>query len=495
MKYVSVVWFINAVLFSCVADGDVFHPVPLESTINTVQPHTGIVLWFDNNYNRTDVIQLEYSYMLYDTVVQDSGIYDWTFVDDLLADIASRGHQAVLRFRFVYPGYPTSVPAYIRKRSDYHETVGESEGLPTSFPDWSNSELQRFTMEFYSRFSSRYDNDPRLAFLQMGFGLWAEYHIYDGPFVLGETFPDKSYQSSFFIHLDTVFKETPWSISIDAADADYAPFSTQTALKDIDFGLFDDSFMHEEHEDYNTDCWDFFDRKRYLRNPAGGEFSYYTDYDQEHVLDETGIHGVSWEEAAETFHITYMIGNDQPDYQSMNRIKAAGMICGYKFHITGFLVSADSSIVEIENRGVAPPYYDVFVAVNGVRSDISLKHLAPGERVVCLIPAGGDTPELRIECDRLVAPQKIGFEAHLDGVNFIRNGDVKKHSGYYPATGTGISVFTCNGRRIFTRDYFRVGDDRIGVGNRFEQLTGGGTYLYRIRSGASRITGKRVFIR
>jgi hypothetical protein len=482
MKYIPVLWFMNAAFFCCVAGGDVFRTVPLESTINRVQPHTGIVLWSDNENNRTDAIQLEYSYMSYDAVVQDSGVYDWSSVDNLLDDVASRRHQAILRFRFVYPGYPTSVPAYLKDRTDYHETEGESEGLTTSFPDWSNTELQRFAIEFYSRFSDRYDTDPRLAFLQTGFGLWAEYHIYDGPFVPGETFPDKSFQASFFNHLDTVFKETHWSISIDAADEDYSPFSKQASLKDIDFGLFDDSFMHEEHGGYNMDCWEFFGRERYLRSPAGGEFSYYTDYDQEHVLDTDGIHGVSWEEAAAAFHITYMIGNDQPDYQSMDRIKKAGMVCGYRFHIMRFLVSSDSSIIEVENRGFAPLYYDAFVAVNSVRSETSLKYLAPGERIVCPVPAGGDTPLLTIECDRLVPTQKIGFDAYLDADNGIWNGSVKRYTGEYPGNHTEVSVYTCNGRRLLKEKHFRMYDrNKAGVRGRDKQQITSGMYIYGIR--------------
>ena len=34
-------------------------------------------------------------------------------------------------------------------------------------------ELKRFVKEFHTRFSARYDHDPRLAFVQTGFGLWA----------------------------------------------------------------------------------------------------------------------------------------------------------------------------------------------------------------------------------------------------------------------------------------------------------------------------------
>ena len=60
---------------------------------------TGIVLWTTNDRKDTDAIQLEYSYMLYNEVCKEKDVYDWTPVDNLLADIASRGHQAVIRFR------------------------------------------------------------------------------------------------------------------------------------------------------------------------------------------------------------------------------------------------------------------------------------------------------------------------------------------------------------------------------------------------------------
>ena len=49
----------------------------------------------------------------------------------------------------------------------------------------------------YCFIAEKYKNDPRLAFIQTGFGLWSEYHIYDGPFELGKTFPSKDFQDSF----------------------------------------------------------------------------------------------------------------------------------------------------------------------------------------------------------------------------------------------------------------------------------------------------------
>jgi hypothetical protein len=464
-----------------------YRNISLKSSITSVQPMTGIVLWTDNEENSTDAVQLEYSYMLYNSVVSKKSVYDWSAVDALLEKVASRKHQAILRFRFVYPGYETSVPDYIKQMAGYNETEGESEGRTTWFPDWTNEELQRFTLEFYSEFSERYDNDPRLAFIQTGFGLWAEYHIYDGPLEIGTTFPSKQFQADFFRHLDTVFATTPWSISIDAADDTYSPFEQLSDLKTIDFGLFDDSFMHEEHGGYNTDCWNFFGRERYLRSPAGGEFSYYTDFDQEHVLDAEGIHGTTWEEAAAAFHISYMIGNDQPGYQSAGRIRSAGMVSGYRFRINGFSASADSSIVEVENTGVAPVYYDTWVAVNGVRAKVSLKHLAPDSTLTCRIPAGGEAPELTIECDRLVDGQVIGFEADLDGSEAVTRrqpGVSSQRAG----AGTVFRVYRPNGRLV-----------RIFKGNTTGRISEGGPYspcgVYIIvRETGGRVVAERMAV-
>ncbi len=474
-----------------------YRSVALKSSVTSVQPMTGIVLWTDSDRNATDAIALEFSYMLYNQVVKEKGQYDWSAVDALLQKVAARKHQAILRFRFIYPGYVTSVPDYIKQLSNYHETEGESEGLKTWFSDWTNAELRRFTLEFYAKFAERYDNDPRLAFLQTGFGLWAEYHIYDGPFELGKTFPDKSFQAAFFRHLDTIFTATHWNISIDAADETYSPFKQQSELKSIDFGLFDDSFMHEDHGGYNTDCWNFFDRNRFLRSPAGGEFSYYTDFDQVHVLDLAGIYGMTWEAASAAFHISYMIGNDQPEYQSMERIKAAGMASGYRFRIVDLRTSADSSVIGVKNVGVAPIYYDAYAAIGGVRALESLKYLAPESTLTCHIPAGSADPTVTIECDRLVPGQTIGYEADLPGGNAVAGpGSPGRHPAALRKTVASIQLYSPAGRAIASWREIPCGDALMlmqrGLHDRHLPP---GMYICRFRTDGGSVVVRRLVAR
>lgn len=410
MNTPKILFYVLISFFFSACYGQQMKSITIDSEIKNVQPMTGIVFWPSNSKINTDAITLEYSYMSYADVMEGKDTYQWQVVDDLLDEIKGRNHQAIMRFRFSYPGKTTTVPQYIKDMEDYQETEGLSEGKKTWFPDWTHSELKRFTLDFYEKFAARYDNDARLAFVQTGFGLWAEYHIYDGPFELGQTFPDKAFQSQFFKKMDTTFRQTHWSVSIDAASDTYSPLRSQTELKNINFGLFDDSFMHKNHSDYNESSWNFFGRERYGWVPAGGEFSYYTTHDQKSVLiPHTGAHGEPFEKAVERFHMSYIIGNDQATYHTMERIKEASRYMGYRFKINSFLSKSGESVVEVQNVGVAPIYYDAYVAVNGIRAAETLKFLLPGEKIICHIASGGESPELTIESDRILATQKIEF--------------------------------------------------------------------------------------
>lgn len=400
------------------AGGD-FKDIPLVSNITGVQPMTGIVLW-ENGHNNSmlktssEYVQLEYAYLDPSATVIGENNYDWSSLEARLEAVRARGKQMVLRFAYVFPGQATQVPNYIKSLPGYNETSGTTEGRQTYFPDWSSAALQRAHIDLYTAFAERYDNDPRIAFLQVGFGLWSEYHIYQPGVQLGVNFPSKAYQTQFLNHLDTVFDSLQWSVSIDAGVQSVSAFQSGSALMDLEFGLFDDSFMHENHGAYNEAMWSHFNyNQRYGTSVLGGEFSYYTSFDQQNVLNPGGIHGRTFEDQSAKFHISYMIGNDQPDYQSNERIKEAGLSTGYRFRVTSFQASSNESRVTVTNTGVAPIYYDAYVTVNNVAATSSLKGLLPGASADFTIAAGGSNPVLTIEADRLVDGQRIEFEANL----------------------------------------------------------------------------------
>ena len=392
--------------------------IPLQSTVSRVQPMTGLVLWADKK-SREDYIQLEYSYMLYNEVCQRQDEFNWAPMDKLLADVASRGHQAVVRFRYTYPGYPSSVPDYIKALPGYEARWAEADGRSepdTEYPDWRCEELQRFHKEFHRRFAERYDKDPRLAFVETGFGHWAEYHVYDGLFIKGQTFPSPEFQKEFLPLMDQWFQDTPWLISIDAADDSYgSPFRSARSLLDLKFGNFDDSFMCEDWDGYNGECWSFFGKERYRKGPAGGEFSYYSSYDQKHCLDAKGMYGRTFEELAAKVHLTFILAADQPGKQSNARLKEASMATGYHFEIRDFRIKeGESAAVLIANAGIAPIYRDAFVEVAGVRGEFNLRTLMPGDEVWVRISCKA-TPSScpSIVCDHLVSGQVIQYQADI----------------------------------------------------------------------------------
>ena len=498
---------LNVSLYS--QNSDDFTEVTINKVPEHVQPMTGIVFWDGQHVSVSKkATSMEFSYMLYSDVVSEEGVYDWSVVEDKLDAIASRKHQAVLRFRYVYVGEETAVPDYIKALPDYHETEGVSEGETTWFPDWSNETLKQFTLDFYTEFAEKYDEDPRLAFVETGFGLWAEYHIYDGPFELGVTFPSIEFQDAFFRHLDTTFIHTPFMISIDAASLGttppYTPFHYDENLLDIPFGLFDDSFMHDGFGDpgeYNTESWHYFGSSRYQVAPAGGEFSYYSNYDQRHVLDyPDGPYGKPYEYFADQFHITFIIGNDQPLYQSTERIKQASMASGYMFKIKKFLTKPDSSLITVQNVGVAPIYYDAFVAVNGTRSEKSLKGLLPGDTLICEVSAGGENPVLTIESDRLVEGQQIEYYGTENHLGITKKNDLGSLL-IFPNPVRMNDSFIIQNRGKETIDYFLYSLDgvllRSGVIQRGEtrvSTTGLSKGVYLLKAGQENGKAEKLII-
>ena len=384
-------------------DGDPLELSPCAST--SPAPFCGIVLWQTNPKIETlkASVSLEFSYFYYSDVASDDPAggyqYDWTVVDNFLQNAKSRGHHGIVRFRDTDPelgiaarSLPDSLWAGARE-ADYDEGI---EGAPRKrvvFPDWSNPALPQFIVSFYEALAARYpDQSCGLGYVEVGFGLWAEYHIdfdnlsnfsstdCDTPEeALGRLFPAKADQRTMLSAIGDALTTIPWGISIDAADTDFGPYDAdELPAGSPDFGLFDDSLLHEEWEETNYGNWEYF----YSAYPArmnGGEFSYYTDYDQEHALDANGPNGVSLAEAARECCISFVIGDGQSDYVTADALAAAGRLLGYALAIEDAVILDDRVTITIRNSGCAVIPYHLYAAFGTVQSAQSLKGLLPGE--------------------------------------------------------------------------------------------------------------------
>lgn len=441
--------FASLLLWAINSTATEWKDVCLKSKVCDVQPMTGLVLWPDLAEDKYEAYgkshALEYSYIAPCKVVtgcsEDGTVqYDWTYLDNILDGIKARNHQAILRFFYVYPGEKmvddkkgtTAVPAYIKALPDYHETYKKVAGDgETYYADWSNSELKRFTKQFFTDFAARYGNDPRIAFMEVGFGHWAEYHIYDDNGVdlqFGKNFPTKEYQKEFFQHLTQVLP-IPWAISIDASDSFYSPFTQDEEMMAMPFGLFDDSFMHKDHEigskdGYNEECWNKMGANRWETGVCGGEISYYKSSDQKNFTNPAGMYGHTWEEQAAKYHISFMIANDNPggknSYNTPTRFKECSMATGYHFEVTACQTDGQETKITVTNKGVAPLYRDAFFAIGSSRSGETLRGLLPGNSLNITIPvaldceADGSPKTLpTIACDYILDTQKIEYDSNL----------------------------------------------------------------------------------
>ena len=414
-----------------------YYSVKLNGSVTHVQPMCGMVLWNDmaasKNNTHGNCISLEFAYVPPCKIVTGKSgeqlTYNWTYLDNKLQAAASRGHQMVIRFPLCYPSNrencegtkgATYVPDYIKALENYNETYSANPGGdgPTYYPDWSNAEVQWFVKQFYVDLNARYASDPRLAFVEVGFGHWGEYHTYGTNVKFGKNFPTRDYQRQFFIHLSYVLT-IPWLVSIDAGDdAYFVNIANDSELNALAFGLFDDSFMHKEHDKsqgdgWNEQCWQWSGMDRWIKGVCGGEISYYTSNDQRSFLNPQGMYGVTWEHAAAKYHMSFIICNDAPagSYFTPERVTEAGIASGYKFAIIACTTNGVETHVTVANTGVAPIYRDAYVTVGGVRAAKSLRGLLPGESKRFDVKAVADNANVKITSDFILSEQEIQYEA------------------------------------------------------------------------------------
>ncbi|MBP5549832.1 MAG: hypothetical protein J6X63_05055 [Bacteroidales bacterium] len=239
--------------------------------------------------------------------------------------------------------------------------------------------------------AARYNKDPRLAFVEVGFGHWGEYHTYGTTVQHGVNFPTKEYQHELFSQLSAEM-EIPWLISIDAGEDTYTDVFKNSGTKGLVFGLFDDSFMHKEHDisqgdGWNERCWQWCGMERWKT-------------------------GVTWEQAAAKYHMSFVICNDAPSgsYFTSKRVTEAGLASGYRFKVISCETDGSVSRVKVTNTGVAPIYRDAYVTIGGVRASESLKGLLPGVEKTYEIKAVAATGNVSITSDFILSSQEIEFE-------------------------------------------------------------------------------------
>jgi hypothetical protein len=322
---------------------------------------------------------LEFNYLPFAALNTGPKQYDWTALEKLLDDVASRGHQTVVRIYLEYPKKTGVIPKYLvdggLKVHKYLYT--ETQPLPHApieTPDYRDPKLTAALTDFISAFGKKYDGDPRLGYITAGLlGVWGEWHTY--PRV--DLHPPKAIQTAVMDAYEKAFARTPVLLRYPAGPKsdDYAANATRR------LGYHDDSFGWATLETgKKSDDWFFTASLRragaidkWKTQPIGGEIR---PEAWGRIFDEKpGKKQIQdFATCVEATHATWLMDSGMFEkQQTPDRIARATekvRRMGYDFTITeSKLTPADGKLrieVAFENRGVAPFYAD-WRAEYGVR--------------------------------------------------------------------------------------------------------------------------------
>ncbi len=362
---------------------------------------------------------MEWFYIAVNEVETKEGVYDWTTLERYLEPIAQRGHQAVLRFYYDYPGEKSGVPQYlIDKYGLEMRPYNEPDDLGGSglSPDYSNADFRKSMQNFIAAFGAEYDGDPRIGFITEGLlGFWGEWHNWPFDEDTSDGKPNWSIPTQVYTEVyeafDNAFDITQLLVREPKPGTDNASFGTgfhddsfAYETLSVDAGGQDYSFMQKLKDQGVADAWQ--------RGCIGGEV--YPPIQKKVFRDTlTGIFGEkvqNWNKCVGETHVSWLLCDEIKEYRGAARENAirASKGMGYDLQVTRAFYSdaVDMNLplsvkVEIKNNGVAPFYYDhrTWPVMIGIKK---------GDNIIKDWEMDWDLPEVR-------ADQKpVVFEAAID---------------------------------------------------------------------------------
>jgi hypothetical protein len=371
---------------------------------------------------------LEFNYLPYSAVVKGYDEFDWTPLERMLDDIASRGHQAVFRIFLEYPGKKGVIPLFLIENGlKVHKYLNTNTDplppAPVETPDYEDQNLRRSVKNFVAALGKRYDGDPRIGFITAGLlGTWGEWHTYPRD----DLFASKTVQTEVMDTYEAAFKTTPVLLRYPAGEKDYQ----KAKNADRKFGYHDDSFAWATlHTGKKGDEWFYITAVReaglgaadkWKTQPIGGEIrpeAWGQVFDPKPKNPQIQ----NFRRCVEETHATWLMDtgmfSGKPSKARRARAEEEVRRMGYEFHVrAATLTGGDGRVrvrVEVENRGVAPFYYDwkpeYALLANGKpaktwRGAGKLPGLLPGDRPrvwddaldLAAVPAGKYVVALRV---------------------------------------------------------------------------------------------------
>jgi Domain of unknown function (DUF4832) len=384
---------------------------------------------------------MEFSYVGLSELMLGYDEYDWKPLERVLNPIASRGHQAVFRIFLEYPGKTNVIPKFLLndglKVHKYLNT--NTQPLPPAkveTPDYEDQNLRRALRNFIAALGKNYDGDPRIGFITAGLlGTWGEWHTYPRE----ELFASKTVQAEVMDAYATAFQVTPVLLRYPAGEKTWGKASNA----ERPFGYHDDSFAWATLDTgKKSDNWFYMPAlkeagsaamNKWKAHPIGGEIrpeAWGKVFDK-----EPGDKNIqSFRECVEQSHASWLMdsGMFQKKLNQERRERAELEVrrMGYEFHVSEIQYSIEDSQlrfqIEIENRGVAPFYYDwkgtfglIELVATGSRAKLLKTQVATGQ-LIGILP--NEKPSVwRDEIDLKALP-KGSYRLAFQVANTLTNG-------------------------------------------------------------------------
>lgn len=384
----------------------VYAPAPVDNPLKGLVPYQGDVR---DRFPHS----MEFNYLPYAALVKDYDEFDWRPLERLLDDIASRGHQTVFRIFLEYPNKSGVIPDFLLKdglkvtRWPFQEFPDKPAAMLET-PDYSDPKLRRSLKNFITALGKKYDGDPRIGFITAGLlGTWGEWHNWPRD----DLFASKRVQEEVLDAYESAFQITPILLRYPAGPND--PTKAPTAHRK--FGYHDDSFAWATlPTGRKGDEWFFMTalkaagpeaEARWKTHPIGGEIrpeAWGRVFDP----DPGNPRIQNFRQCVEATHVSWLMDSGMfRNKQNPERIRRAMeevRRMGYEFHCPGVTIrSLERGRIEvkleIENRGVAPFYYDWRPEFGLLSGGKPIKTFPGSGKLTGLLP--GDKP--RVWCDVL----------------------------------------------------------------------------------------------
>jgi len=349
---------------------------------------------------------LEFNYLPLSSLMTGMQEFHWEPLEELLNDVASRGHQTVFRIWMVYPGHDDGVPEFLVKDGLKVTTWLNTNTAPlppekVHTPNYDDPRMRLALKNFIAALGKKYDGDPRVGFITAGLlGTWGEWHEYPRD----DLFASRETQTEVMESFMAAFAKTPILLRYPSG-VDHWCYSPN---HDLPFGYHDDSFAWATLDTGNEDDdWFYMPAlktagpqavEKWKTQPIGGEIRPEL---WGNIFDDVVDHkqAQNFTECVQQTHASWLMDTGMSEKkQSAKRIANASKAVqrmGYEFHVTAADIHADATDVtanvRLKNTAAAPFYYDWKVVVGALGQDGKLlKEWTTDWTLTALLP---DDPE------------------------------------------------------------------------------------------------------